>query len=73
MTDSEMKKELTRISAEIEAEAIQMRLDYERNPSDMPSGSVIEVHEDSPLLDGEDKKLGDVAVQIKRKAKNRRK
>jgi hypothetical protein len=50
-----------------------MRLDYERNPSDMPSGSVIEVHEDSPLLDGEDKKLGDVAVQIKRKAKNRRK
>ena len=45
--NKEMKKELTRISAEIEAEAIQMRLDYERNPSDMPSGSVIEVPSDN--------------------------
>jgi hypothetical protein len=49
--NKEMKKELTRISAEIEADAIQMRLDYERNPSDMPtdmpSGSVIEVPSDN--------------------------
>ena len=51
---TEQKKELEQIAAEIEAEAIQMKLDYEQHPSDM-SGSVVVVHEDSEFLE-DDKK-----------------
>ena len=47
------KKELEILSAEIEAEAIQMKMDYEENPSES-SGSVTIVHEDSPALDVDD-------------------
>ena len=50
---TEQKKELEQIAAEIEAEAIQMKLDYENNPSEM-SGSVVIVHENSELLKEED-------------------
>jgi len=63
----EMDKELSKLAAEIEAEAIQMRLDYETNPSNMDSGSVIEVHQDSDLLASEEFDLHDVAYEIKRK------
>ena len=42
--------ELEKLTAELEAEAIQMRVDYEENPSEM-SGSVVVVHEDSKFLD----------------------
>ena len=49
----EQKKELEQIAAEIEAEAIQMKLDYENNPSEM-SGSVVVFHENSELLEEED-------------------
>ena len=49
----EQQKELEQIAAEIEAEAIQMKLDYENNPSEM-SGSVVVVHENSELLKEED-------------------
>ena len=49
----EQQKELEQIAAEIEAEAIQMKLDYENNPSEM-SGSVVIVHENSELLKEED-------------------
>ena len=38
--------ELEKLTAELEAEAIQMRIDYEENPSEM-SGSVVVVHENS--------------------------
>ena len=47
------QKELELIAAEIEAEAIQMKLDYEQHPSDM-SGSVVVFHENSELLEEED-------------------
>ena len=46
----EQQKELKLISAEIEAEAIRMRIDYEDNPSE-ESGSVVVVHESSEWLD----------------------
>jgi len=46
----EQQKELEKLAAEIEAEAIQMKLDYENNPSEM-SGSVVVFHENSELLD----------------------
>ena len=49
----EQQKELEQIAAEIEAEAIQMKLDYEENPSEM-SGSVVVFHENSELLEEED-------------------
>jgi hypothetical protein len=49
----EQKKELEKLAAEIEAEAIQMKLDYENNPSEM-SGSIVVFHENSELLEEED-------------------
>ena len=49
----EQQKELEKLAAEIEAEAIQMKLDYETNPSEM-SGSVVVFHENSELLEEED-------------------
>ncbi len=45
----EQEKELKLISAEIEAEAIRMRIDYEENPSE-ESGSIVVVHQESELL-----------------------
>ncbi len=44
-----------------------MVLDYEETPSNLESGSVIEVHIDSPLLKDEKEKLSDIAFQVKRK------
>ena len=57
----EQKKELTKIAAEIEAEAIQMKIDYEKNPSE-ESGSIVYIHQESSLLENEDEKLDDVAL-----------
>ena len=45
----EQQKELKWLSAEIEAEAIRMRIDYEDNPSE-ESGSVVVVHQESEFL-----------------------
>jgi len=49
----EQQKELEQIAAEIEAEAIQMKLDYEQTPSE-ESGSVVVVHENAKILDEEE-------------------
>ena len=49
----EQQKELELIASEIEAEAIQMRLDYEENPSE-ESGSVVVIHQESEFLDEEE-------------------
>jgi len=49
----EQRKELEILSAEIEAEAIQMKLDYENNPSE-ESGSVVVIHYESEYLDEEE-------------------
>ena len=57
----EQKKELTKIAAEIEAEAIQMKIDYEKNPSE-ESGSVVYIHQESSLLENEDEKLSSVGL-----------
>ena len=53
----EQKKELEQIALEIEAEAIQMRLDYEATGSEH-SGSVVFVNQESPLLKDENVQLG---------------
>jgi len=45
----EQKMELEVLATEMEAEAIQMKLDYESNPSE-ESGSVVVVHENAEYL-----------------------
>ena len=47
------EKELEKLATEIEAEAIQMKIDYEENPSE-DSGSVVVIHQESELLDEEE-------------------
>tara|TARA_Y100000114_G_scaffold150660_1_gene166417 strand:+ start:751 stop:954 length:204 start_codon:yes stop_codon:yes gene_type:complete len=59
--------ELEDIMAEITEEAISVKLDYETSGSNLDSGSVIEIHQDSPLLLDEKEKLGDIAVNIEKK------
>ena len=49
----EQEKELEILAAEIEAEAIQMKLDYEKNPTE-ESGSVVVIHQESEFLDEEE-------------------
>ena len=44
------KKELERLAKEMSEEAKKVREDYKKNPSEM-SGSVVQIHEDSPFLD----------------------
>lgn len=57
----EQKKELIMLAAEIEAEAIAMKMDYDKNPS-QESGSVVYVNEKSTLLDDENEELGHKAL-----------
>ena len=57
----EQEKELIMLSAEIEAEAIKMRMDYEINPSE-ESGSVVYIHQESSLLENEDEKLSTIGL-----------
>ncbi len=55
----EQEKELIMLSAEIEAEAIKMRMDYEEHPSE-ESGSVVYIHQESSLLEDENEELSTV-------------
>ena len=49
----EQQKELAQLALEIEAEAIQMKLDYENNPSEL-SGSVVVIHQEAEFLNDEE-------------------
>ena len=67
----EQRKELQKLAAEMEVEAIKMRADYEQNPQPEMEGMVVSVHQDSVLLDDESVKLNaDVAVEVKPKEKD---
>ena len=57
----EQEKELVKIVTEIEAEAIQMKMDYDKNPSE-ESGSVVYIHQDSSLLENENEKLSTIGL-----------
>ena len=57
----EQEKELIMLAAEIEAEAISKKMDYESNPS-QESGSVVFVNEQSTLLENDDEELGHQAL-----------
>ena len=68
---SEQKQELNNILEVIQAEADIVKLDYEQNPSNLDSGSVIVVHQDSSLLKNKKEKLSDIAYNIQRKKKEK--
>ena len=51
----EQIKELKQIATQLEAEAIQMKLDYEDNPTPIEeSGSLIYVHQNAEFLEEEE-------------------
>jgi len=59
--------ELEQLMVEMTEEAISIKLDYEQNVSEMDSGSMVIVHQNSTLLDDEEEELSDIAVNIRRK------
>ena len=60
----EQIKELNRLTVQIVDEASIVKIDYEDNPSNLDSGSIIVVHQNSSLLNNKQEKLGDVAYNI---------
>jgi len=64
-----LKRELDNIIEVIQTEADIVKMDYEQNPSNLDSGSVIVVHQNSTLLDDTKEELSDIAYNIKRKKK----
>ena len=60
----EQKQELDNIIEVIQTEADIVKMDYEQNPSNLDSGSVIVVHQNSTLLDDTKEELSDVAYNI---------
>jgi hypothetical protein len=67
---TEQKQELNNILEVIQTEADIVKMDYEQNPSNLDSGSVIVVHQNSTLLDDTKEELSDIAYNIKRRKKD---
>ena len=65
----EQQDELNRLTVAMAEEAISVKLDYEENGSELDSNSVIAIHHNSPLLQDENEKLGEVAYNITKKEK----
>ena len=71
----EQKKEIQKIIDEINEAAKSVVEDYAKTPSEI-SGSIIQIHEDSPLLQEDsldievikDKKTGQKVINIKKKS-----
>ena len=66
---TERISELEDLMVEMTEEAISVMLDYQQSGSNMDSGSIVAIHQNSPLLDNEKESLGDIAVNIQRKEK----
>jgi len=64
------RKELNSLAIVIAEEAINVRLDYEQSGSNLDSGSIVAIHQNSPLLDDEKEPLADVAYNIVRRKEN---
>ncbi len=62
--------ELNSLAIAIAEEAVSVRLDYEQSGSNLDSGSIIAIHQNSPLLDDEKEPLADVAYNIVRRKKD---
>ena len=67
---SKQRKELEELTAIITEEAVSLKLDYEQSGSNLDSGSIIAIHQNSPLLDDEKEPLADVAYNIVRRKKD---
>tara|TARA_Y100001951_G_scaffold76693_1_gene63949 strand:+ start:92 stop:316 length:225 start_codon:yes stop_codon:yes gene_type:complete len=61
------RKELNSLATIIAEEATSVRLDYEQSGSNLDSGSIVAIHQNSPLLDDEEESLSDVAYNIIKK------
>jgi|TARA_B100001094_G_C17683207_1_gene554424 hypothetical protein len=66
-SEFKLKKELEQLMVEMTEEAISVRLEYETSGSNMDSGSIVAIHQNSSLLDNEKEELSDIAVNITRK------
>ena len=62
------KKELDNLAKVIMTEADIVRQDYEENPSEMDSGSVVVVHHESTLLKDTKEQLSDIGYNIQPKS-----
>ena len=62
------QKELERLLIPIVEEAISVKLDYEENPSNLDSGSIVGVHQNSSLLNNLDEELSDIAYNVQPKS-----
>ena len=67
--NKEQQDKLNQLMVQMAEEAISVKLDYEKNVSNLDSGSVVVVHQNSPLLDDENEKLSEVAYSITKKEK----
>ena len=65
----EQQDELNKLAVAMAEEAISVRLDYEENGSELDIDSLIAIHQNSPLLQDENEKLGEVAYNITKKEK----
>ena len=65
----EQQDELNKLAVAMAEAAISVRLDYEENGSELDSDSLIAIHQNSPLLQDENEKLGEVAYNITKKEK----
>ena len=67
--EKDRKQDLEQLMVEMTEEAISVRLEYQQSGSNMDSGSIVAIHQNSTLLDNEKESLGDIAVNIQRKEK----
>ena len=65
----EQKKELDNLAEVIQTEADIVKQDYEENPSN-ESGSIVVIHQESPLLTDTKEKLADIVYNIEPKINN---
>ena len=63
----QQQNELDALMVAITEEAISVKLDYEQSGSNLDSGSIVAIHQNSPLLDDESEKLSDIAYNVTRK------
>ncbi len=63
----QQQNELDALMVVITEEAISVKLDYEQSGSNLDSGSIVAIHQNSPLLEDENEKLSDIAYNVTRK------
>ena len=63
---TQQQNELDALTVVITEEAISVKLDYEQSGSNLDSGSIVAIHQNSPLLEDENEKLSDIAYNVTR-------